>query len=100
MMRMVALIISLLLINACTSTPEKRSEITLDSGRPLSEGLQAYDIEHLTLRHEVLIEEKAIAGSAAVRIKALQPMSNLELDRVSLGYLAGVFLALLVDLLI
>lgn len=79
-MRKVALIALLLLINACTSTTEKRSEITMDSGMPLSEGLKSYDIEHLTLRLEILVEEKAIAGSAAVRFKAQQSMSKLELD--------------------
>ena len=79
-MRIVALVISLLLINSCTSITQQRSEITTDSGRPLSEGLKSYDIENLTLRLEVLVEEKAIAGSAAIHFMAQQSMSKLELD--------------------
>lgn len=79
-MRIIALIISLVLISSCTGVTQQRSQITTDSGRPLSDGLKSYDIEHLTLRLEVLVEEKAIAGSAAIRFEARRSMSKLELD--------------------
>ncbi len=79
-MKTASLIFSLLLITACSNTEVKRSEITTDSGRPLSAGLKAYDIDHLTLRLEVLVEDKAIAGSAALRFTPQQPLSVLELD--------------------
>jgi aminopeptidase N len=52
----------------------------LDSGRPLSDNLAAYDVEHYALRNDVQVEQKAIAGSAAIRFKAVQEMSTLELD--------------------
>jgi aminopeptidase N len=89
-MRIITLAISLLLIAACSSTPVTRSEITTDSGRPLSEGLKSYDIEHLTLRLEVLVEEKAIAGSAAVRFRTQQPISVLEFDFDGLLVIDGI----------
>jgi aminopeptidase N len=52
----------------------------MDSGRPLSAGLLAYDVDHYTLRHRLLIEEKAIDGSATVVFSAKAPLNTLELD--------------------
>ena len=74
------LLAGLLLATSCTTVQPMRSEITTDSGRPLSPGLKAYDVEHYTLRNEILIEQKSIAGSAAIRFRAVRPMSTLELD--------------------
>ncbi len=79
MIRILFLII-LLAVAACGPPDVTRSEITLDSSRPMSDGLKAYDVEHYTLRNNILIEQKAIAGSAAVRFMAVIEMSVLELD--------------------
>jgi len=68
------------LIAACASTEPMRSKATTDSGRPLSEGLKAYDVEHYTLRHDILPETKSIAGSAGIRFHTITPLSTLELD--------------------
>lgn len=89
-MRIICLAISLLLIAACSTTEVTRSKITTDSGKPLTEGLKSYDIEHLTLRLEVLVEEKAIAGSAAVRFRTQQPVSVLEFDFDGLFVIDGI----------
>jgi len=58
----------------------QRDATTMDTGLPMSEGLRAYDVLRYTLRHDILVERKAIAGSASVRFKALQEMNVLELD--------------------
>jgi aminopeptidase N len=67
-----------------------RSEATTDSSRPLSEGLKAYDVENYTLRHDILVEEKAIAGSASIRFRANEAMDVLELDFDGLFTIDGV----------
>ena len=72
-------LLCLSLVAACAKTPV-RSEITTNSGIPLSAGLKLYDVEHYTLRNDIQIEKKSIAGSAAVRFKATQELSVLELD--------------------
>ena len=46
----------------------------------MSAGLKSYDVEHYTLRTEVLIGDKAITGSSAIQFKALESMTVLELD--------------------
>lgn len=79
-MARVMLVVSVLVLSACSSTIAVHSDITLDSGRPLSEGLQAYDVLHYTLRNDILVDEKAIAGSSTVRFTALRDMTTLELD--------------------
>jgi len=76
----ISLLIVLLVISSCTQENAAPSEITLDSGRPMSDGLKAYDVEHYTLRTEVQVERKSIAGSAAIRFRAANDMSVLELD--------------------
>lgn len=72
-------LLCLSLVAACAKTPV-RSEITTNSGIPLSVGLKLYDVEHYTLRNDIQIEKKSIAGSAAVRFKATQELAVLELD--------------------
>ena len=72
-------VVSLLTLCSCATTVP-RSEATTDSSRPQSEGLRSYDVEHYTLRNDILIEDKAIAGSSEIRFKALQDMTLLELD--------------------
>jgi len=62
------------------STTNERSEQTMDTGLPISAAMQAYDVERYTLRHEILVEQKAIAGSATIAFNALAPMTQLELN--------------------
>lgn len=68
------------LASCAANGPATRSEATLDSGRPMSDGLKAYDVEHYTLRNDILVDDKAIAGSASIRFRALEEMDVLELD--------------------
>jgi aminopeptidase N len=68
------------ILTACASNKPMRSEATTDSGRPLTEGLKSYDIEHYTLRNEILVKTKSIAGSASIRFRSTVPLSTLELD--------------------
>jgi len=68
------------LLAACAHEPVARSPITLNSGIPLSDGLKSYDVEHYTLRNDILTSEKAITGSSDITFRAVHPMSVLELD--------------------
>jgi aminopeptidase N len=67
-------------VAGCAPKPLVRSDVTMDSGRPMSAGLSAYDVEHYTLRHRLLIEDKAIEGSATIVFLAKRPLATLELD--------------------
>ena len=58
----------------------ERSKATMDSGAALSEQAAAYTITHYTLRNDILIDEKAIAGSGEITFEARAPLSTLELD--------------------
>ena len=69
-----------MLLAACAHEPVARSPITLNSGIPLSDGLKSYDVEHYTLRNDILTSEKAITGSSDITFRAVHPMSVLELD--------------------
>lgn len=69
-----------MLLAACAHQPVARSPITLNSGIPLSDGLKSYDVEHYTLRNDILTSEKAITGSSDITFRAVHPMSVLELD--------------------
>jgi aminopeptidase N len=91
MMR-ILFIVSLLVLCSCavTEVEVSRSKATTDSSRPLSEGLQSYDVEHYTLRNNILVEEKAIAGSSAIRFRALRDMDVLELDFDGLFTIDGI----------
>ena len=82
----------LLMMCSCAQKPAPiaRSEITMDSGRPMSAGLESYDVEHYTLRNDIQIERKAIAGSAAIRFRAVEEMSVLELDFDGLYTIDGI----------
>ncbi len=68
------------LLAACAGRGPVTSEGTLDSGRPLSAAMQAYDVLHYTLDHDILVDDKAIAGSATIRFRAREALSVLELD--------------------
>jgi aminopeptidase N len=66
--------------SGCASVQSVRSDVTMDSGRPMSAGLSAYDVDHYTLRHRLLIGEKAIDGSATIAFSARTRLETLELD--------------------
>ena len=83
-------IVSLLMLASCAAVEPTRSEATTDSSRPLTEGLKSYDVEHYTLQNDILIEEKAIAGSSAIRFRALRDMAVLELDFDGLFTIDGI----------
>ncbi len=76
----ILLLACLIAVSACAPIDVPRSEITMDSSRPMSAGLEAYDVDHYTLRNDIQIEQKSIAGSAAIRFTALAELSVLELD--------------------
>jgi aminopeptidase N len=80
MTRLLSLFCIVFVTSCAANTPTVRSEATLDSGRPMTDGLKAYDVEHYTLRNNILVEEKAIAGSASIRFRAIKDMDVLELD--------------------
>ena len=87
------LFVSLLALQACVATPVApvvRSKATMDSGAMLSEQASAYSITHYTLRLDILIEDKAIAGSGEITIQARSPLSVLELDFDGLLTVDGV----------
>ena len=86
------LIMSTLVLCSCALTGRhvERSEATTDSSRPLSEGLQSYDVEHYTLRNEILVDKKAISGSSMIRFAAVREMDTLELDFDGLFTIDGI----------
>ncbi len=79
-----------MLLAACAHEPVARSPITLNSGIPLSDGLKSYDVEHYTLRNDIRVAEKAIAGSSDITFRPKQPMLVLELDFDGLYTIDGV----------
>ena len=56
----------------------------------MSDGLKSYDVEHYALRNDILVAEKAIAGSSDITFRAKQPMLVLELDFDGLYTIDGV----------
>ena len=56
----------------------------------MSDGLKSYDVEHYTLRNDILVANKAIAGSSDITFRAKQPMLVLELDFDGLYEIDGV----------
>jgi len=79
-LKLAGLILWVGILTACASNKSMRSEATTDSGRPLTEGLKSYDVEHYTLRNEILVKTKSITGSAGIRFRTTVPLSTLELD--------------------
>ncbi len=90
MIKTILIFLSSILLIACVSQQGVRSSITLNSGIPLSDGLKSYDVEHYTLRNDILIADKAIAGSSDITFRATQAMSVLELDFDGLFVIDGV----------
>jgi len=58
----------------------KRNDVVLDTGLPITDNMRAYDVDRYTLRHEIFVERKAIAGSATVTFDVLESMDVLELN--------------------
>ncbi len=84
------LIIATSLALASCAADMTRSEATTDSSRPLSEGLKAYDVEHYTLKNDILVDDKAIAGSLLIRFRAVTDLTMLELDFDGLMAIDGI----------
>ena len=78
-MKKLFILTTLLVLSACSSTPQ-RSEATTDSGRPLSDNMKSYIVEHYGLRTEVHPETKSISGSVAIQLSATESLFVLELD--------------------
>ena len=68
------------LIIAGCSVNNERNDVIMDTGLPVSDNMRAYDIDRYTLRHEILIAEKSISGSATITFNILEDMEILELD--------------------
>jgi aminopeptidase N len=80
MRRAISLTILLTLAACAQQQVAQRSPITLNSGMPMSEGLQKFSVTNYTLRNDILTSEKSIAGSADVSFRAKSAMNTLELD--------------------
>ncbi len=72
------LVIAVLALAGCAAVAERDARL-MDSGLPLSDLKRQYDVLHYTIRTDVLVEEKAIDGSATIRFRAKAPMNSLEL---------------------
>lgn len=80
-MRGALLLAVLLTLSACAQQQvAQRSAITMNSGIPMSEGLQKFTVTNYTLRNDILTAEKAIAGSADISFHTTSTMNTLELD--------------------
>ena len=90
MTKFACVLIGALVLSACVQAPPVRSKATMDSGAPMSDNLRAYSIKHYALRNDILIDEKAIAGSGTITFQARSPMSVLELDLDGLFSVDGV----------
>lgn len=75
-----ALVAVLLMATGCAVKPPARDGATTDTGRPLTDGLKAYDVLHYTLRHEIFPESKSIRGAATIRLRATTSTDIIELD--------------------
>lgn len=67
------------LLNGC-AVDQLRNDVVVDTGLPLTDNMRAYDVDRYTLRHEILVASKSIAGSATVTFDVLARMDLLELD--------------------
>ena len=84
-------LLGFLALTACAQQPAmERSAITLNSGIPMSAGLQQFKVEHYELRTDVLVAEKSIAGSSVITFRAVSAMTTLELDFDGLFTVAAV----------
>ncbi|MGI9206146.1 MAG: M1 family metallopeptidase [Woeseiaceae bacterium] len=74
-----ALIGTGLLLNGC-SDDQVRNDVVVDTGLPLTDNMRSYDVDRYTLRHEILVARKSIAGFATITFDVLARMDVLELD--------------------
>lgn len=65
---------------ASCSPSVQRNDVIMDTGLPLSDNMRAYDVDRYVLRHEILIPEKSITGSATITFDVLESMDVLELN--------------------
>jgi len=56
---------------------DQRNDVVLDTGLPITDNMRAYDVDRYTLRHEILIPQKSIAGSATISFDVLERMDVL-----------------------
>ena len=89
-MRNLLCLLSGVLLVGCAEQPLTRSPITLNSSLPRSAGLQSYAVEHYTLRNDIQVASKSIAGSAEIVFRATRDMATLELDFDGLFAIDGV----------
>ena len=75
---MIVVFVSLTWLAACATT--ERSELTTNSGIPLSPAMQAYQVDRYVLRNEIDPERQSIAGSVEIGYTALAPLPILELN--------------------
>ncbi len=59
---------------------DQRNDVVLDTGLPITDNMRAYDVDRYTLRHEILIPQKSIAGSATISFDVFEHMDVLELN--------------------
>lgn len=90
MFRYFAVVAMFAALQADADEAVQRSEATMDSGAELSELAVAFEISHYTLRNNILIDEKAIEGSAEITIRARSPLATLELDFDGLLDISGI----------
>lgn len=90
MIRLTCVLLGSLVLSACVQAPPVRSKATMDSGAAMSDNLRAYSIDHYSLRNDILIDEKAIAGSGAITFRAHSPIDVLEVDLDGLFSIDGV----------
>jgi len=90
MIKVIWILASTLLLAACAQTLPVRSPITMDSNIAMSDNLRLYSIAHYALRNDILVDEKAIAGSGEITFRARSPMTILELDFDGLYTIDGV----------
>lgn len=74
------LVLFLGLALASAACGPERDPLTMDTGLPLTDGLSAYDVRQYTIRNDVLVDRRAIAGSGSIRFEALAELDTLELD--------------------
>lgn len=77
-MRQFLTLLSALALGACATT--ERNPTTLDSGIPLNEAQQQFDVLHFTIRTDVNEQSHSISGSSEIRVVAVSDLDTVELD--------------------
>lgn len=72
-------VFAIIALSGCAASIQ-RNDVILDTGLPMTDNMRSYDVDRYTLRHEILIPEKAIAGSATISFDVLKSMDVLELN--------------------